>query len=124
MDSTNITVDEFFIKDNYVEEYSEEEYRQLEPIIKAVKAFVRSTHQCVYVIDYARKGFVYVSENIIYLCGHTAREVEQMGYDLYLQHVPEEELTMLAEVNESGFSFFNGVPAEERWAVPSNMIFT
>ena len=28
MDSTNITVDEFFIKDNYVEEYSEEEYRQ------------------------------------------------------------------------------------------------
>ena len=114
MDYTDIKVDDFFIEDNYAGEYSEEEYLQMEPVIKAVKAFVRSTHQCVYVIDYARKGFVYVSENIIYLCGHTAREVEQMGYDLYLQHVPEEELTMLAEINESGFAFFNGVPAEER----------
>ena len=114
MDSTNISVDEFFIKDNYVEEYSEEEYRQLEPIIKAVKAFVRSTHQCVYVIDYAKKGFVYVSENISYLCGRSAQEVRQMGYGLYLQHVPEKELVMLNEVNKTGFSLFNNIPPEER----------
>ena len=57
-----------------MEEYSEEEYRQLEPVIKAVKAFVRSTHQCVYVIDYAKKEFVYVLENISYLCGRSAQE--------------------------------------------------
>ncbi len=114
MDITNISVDEFFIKDNYVEEYSEEEYRQLEPVIKAVKAFVRSTHQCVYVIDYAKKGFVYVSENISYLCGRSAQEVRQMGYGLYLQHVPEKELVMLNEVNKTGFSLFNNIPPEER----------
>ena len=56
MDYTDIKLDDFFIEDNYVGEYSEEEYLQMEPVIKAVKAFVRSTHQCVYVIDYARKG--------------------------------------------------------------------
>lgn len=114
MDSTDITVDDFFIEDNYAGEYGEDEYRQIEPVVKAVKAFVRSTHQCVYVIDYARKGFVYVSENISYLCGRSAQEVRQMGYGLYLQHVPEKELMMLNEVNKTGFSLFNSIPAEER----------
>lgn len=110
----NIKVDDFFIPDNYVGKYTDKEYQQLEPIIKAVKAFVRSTHQCVYVIDYSRKEFVYVSENIIYLCGRSAREVKEMGYNLYLQHVPLKELAMLAEINETGFALFNNVPLSER----------
>lgn len=114
MKDTDITVDDFFIRDNYVGEYTEKEYRQLVPVLKAVKAFVRSTHQCVYVIDYAKKGFVYVSENIIYLCGLSAQEVKEMGYELYLKHVPAKELVMLSEINETGFAFFNSVPPEER----------
>lgn len=112
--NTDIKVDDFFIPDNYVEGYTEEEAKLLTPIINAVKAFVRSTHQCVYVIDYYKKGIVYVSENIIYLCGRSALEVKEMGYDLYFKHVPAKELSMLAEINETGFAFFNNVPLPER----------
>jgi hypothetical protein len=61
--------------------------------------------QCHY-----RRGFLYVSDNPLFLCGHTADEVLRMGYAFYLSHVPEEELPMLTELNRAGFRAFDDVP--------------
>ncbi|MBQ9218192.1 MAG: hypothetical protein IJ160_08500 [Muribaculaceae bacterium] len=48
------------------------------------------------------------------LCGHTAEEMRQVGYNFYFKHVPAEEQAMLLEINEVGFEKFNGTPHDER----------
>ena len=55
-----------------------------------------------------------MSDNPLFLCGHTADEVLRMGYAFYLSHVPEEELPMLTELNRAGFRAFDDVPTADR----------
>lgn len=105
---------DFFSESNAVNGFNKSNYDSLNFYINVVKAFARSTHQCVYIIDYYQKGFAYVSENMAYLCGRTVQEVQEMGYELYLQHVPSNELAMLKDINETGFEFFYSLPIEER----------
>ena len=44
-----------------------------------VEAFARVTYQSVYLIDYYRQEILYVSDNPLFLCGHTAKEVKELG---------------------------------------------
>ena len=55
-----------------------------------------------------------MSDNPLFLCGHTADEVRQLGYGFYLSHVPEDEVPMLTELNRSGFRAFYDEPVENR----------
>lgn len=105
---------DFFISANSVYNISDEEYERVELLINAAKAFARATHQCVYIIDYFRKGFLYVSDNVEMLCGEPVEKVREFGYDLYLKHVPEEELQMLLEINREGFNMANAIEPEEK----------
>ena len=57
-------------------------------VVRAAKAFARNTSQCVYIIDYFRQGFLYVSDNLAYLCGIPAAEIRNHGYEI-LQNVVE-----------------------------------
>ena len=71
--------------------YSEEQSAQLIHIIKLILA---DEYQSFYIIDYSRKEFVYVHENPLFLCGHSAPEVQCMGYDFYARYVhPEDDST-------------------------------
>lgn len=96
-------VEDFFINLNAVENAPDYSSGILTMLIRSVEAFARVTYQSVYLIDYYKQDFLYVAENPLFLCGHTAEEVKEMGYSFYLQHVPEEEQKMLVEVNHSGF---------------------
>lgn len=106
--------EDFFIAANSVYNITDEEYKRIELFVNAAKAFARNTHQCVYIIDYFRKDFLYVSENIETLCGEPAEKVREFGYDLYLKHVPEKEVQMLLEINKAGFDKANTIPPSER----------
>ena len=103
----DIRVEDFFIEANSVDSVTEENYRDLDVLLRAVDSFSRSTYQSVYVIDYFKKGFLYVSDNPLFLCGYTPEELLEMGYLFYISNVPKEEHSMLAEINKSGFNFFN-----------------
>ena len=46
-------------------------------------------------------------------CGHTAKEMKEMGYAFYSEHVPENEQQMLVEINSNGFKFFETKIAPE-----------
>lgn len=109
-----ITVDDFFLPNNTVAPLPDELYAKSALFIAAAKAFARSTHQCVYLIDYSRKGFVYVSDNLALLCGQPAGQIRDFGYELYLRHVPGKELEMLSEINEKGFELFDTIPVDQR----------
>lgn len=93
-----------------IQEAAQEPQHYLEPL----KAFTRLSYESVYVIDYTDMSFEYVSENPLFLCGHTADEVLAMGYQFYFQHVPEKDLELLALINEAGFNFYEQIPVAER----------
>lgn len=105
---------DFFIEANSVYNVTDKEYENVELLINTAKAFARNTYQCVYIIDYFRKDFLYVSENLALLCGEPAEKIKEFGYDLYIKHVPEKEQQMLLEINKAGFQLANTIPPEER----------
>ena len=107
-------IDDFFMYENRVEGITDADYQQVQPYVEAAQAFAQTTYQSIYIIDYYRKNFLYVSDNPLFLCGHTADEVRQMGYGFYLSHVPENEVPMLTELNRSGFRAFYDEPVENR----------
>lgn len=99
---------------NSVEDINESDYAKVDLIIETIKAFVRTTYQHVYIIDYHRRNFVYVSNNIEKLCEADAQKIKNLGYRLYIDNVPLEDLKMLLEINNCGFKLFETFPIEER----------
>lgn len=93
---------------------SEEDQLRPQNYLEAVKSFARLTYESVYVIDYEKMGFEYVSENPLFLCGYSSEEVLEMGYQFYFKNVPEKDLELLNLINEAGFDFFAKLSAEEK----------
>lgn len=99
---------------NRIKKTSEEDHLQQQNYLEVVKSFARLTYESVYIIDYEKMGFEYVSENPLFLCGYSSEEVLEMGYEFYFKNVPEKDLELLNLINEAGFDFFAKLPSEER----------
>lgn len=107
-------IGDFFSSQNSVAGIDESDYAKLGLVIDMAKALERSTYQCVYIIDYFKQGFAYVSNNIARLCGTKAETIKDFGYRFYFDYVPAEDLKMLLEINNSGFRLFNSLPVDDR----------
>ena len=108
------TVDDFFSNKNIAKTLSDQDIKQTENYLEPIKAFARTTYKSIYVIDYQKKGFEYVSENPLFLCGHTAEEVMNMGYEFYFKYVTKDDLDLLLKINTVGFGFYDKLPLEKR----------
>ena len=106
--------DEFFIPDNEVRLPDELDYSLVNEYIRSAEAFSRSSYQSVYIIDYFRQNFLYVSPNPMFLCGLSPEQMKELGYRFYLGYVPEDEQPMLLTLNKAGFAFYNDIPVDER----------
>ena len=104
----------FFSLKNTIKTLTDTDKRQTANYLEVVEAFTRTTYQSVYVIDYEQKGFEYVSDNPLFLCGNTAAEVQEMGYAFYFKYVPQADLELLLKINTIGFDFYETKPLEER----------
>ena len=82
--------------------------------LESIKAFARITYKSIHVIDYQKKEFEYVSENPLFLCGHSAEEVKEMGCHFYFNYVIEEDVELLHRMNTVGFDFYESIPLNER----------
>ncbi|WP_075341693.1 response regulator transcription factor [Tenacibaculum agarivorans] len=107
-------INDFFSNKNTVNQISDFEYMQTVNYLEPVKAFARTTYKSIYIIDYQKKGFEYVSDNPLFLCGHTAEEVVEMGYAFYFKYVTKTDLDLLLKINTIGFDFYETIPLEER----------
>lgn len=107
-------VEDFFIMDNAVEGITPEDYRNISDIVDSVAAFSRMTYKSVYIIDYFKKNFLYVSDNPLFLCGLSPAEVKDIGYKFYIDNVPQDDVERLLKINEAGFRFSRNIPAEEK----------
>jgi DNA-binding CsgD family transcriptional regulator len=109
-----VKLNDFFAHRNTVNNLTNEEKGQTSNYLEVIKAFARTTYKSLYVIDYQAKGFEYVSENPLFLCGHTAEEVQEMGYGFYFKYVTKPDLDLLLKINTVGFNFYEQIPLEER----------
>ena len=107
-------INSFFSLKNTVKNLTDKDINQTTNYLEVIEAFTRTTYKSVYVIDYQKKGFEYVSDNPLFLCGHSAREVKEMGYDFYFKYVPQDDLQLLLKINTIGFDFYERIPFEER----------
>ena len=105
-------IDDFFYSGNAVG--GEPDYGLADTFVRTAEAFANATYQSVYIIDYYRRNFLYVSPNPLFLCGIKAEDVRKLGYQFYLDHVPSDEVGMLLEINQAGFSFINRIPHDEK----------
>ncbi len=89
-------------------------YKELHHYVESAKALARLTYKSLYIIDYNKLNFLYISSNPLFLCGESVDEVMSEGYQFYYQHVPEEDLVFLQQVNQAGFDFFRRIGISER----------
>ena len=92
----------------------EEAYNQTRICVPMAEALSRSTNHSIYIIDYNRKNFLFVSPNPLFLCGRSPEEVQQKGYAFYFEVVSPDEIKRLQEINEAGFRFYYNQPPEKR----------
>lgn len=109
-----VQINDFFISSNSVCNISEDAYQKIDILISAFEAISRTTYQSLYIVDYYKKNFLYVSNNPLFLCDYTAEDVKELGYMFYINQVPVEELSMLIEINKAGFNFYNQLSICER----------
>lgn len=107
-------INDFFTTQNTVKSVSEEDKVQTLDYLESIKAFAKVTYKSIYVIDYEKKGFEYVSDNPLFLCGHTAEEVRELGYSFYFKYVIEKDLELLLKINQVGFDYYERIPLDER----------
>lgn len=107
-------VNSSLLNKNRIVNLSETDQLQQQNYLEVVKSFSRLTYESIYVIDYEKMAFEYVSENPLFLCGYTAEEVLAMGYAFYFKNVPEKDLELLTLINEAGFDFFAKLPGQEK----------
>ncbi|WP_027385839.1 response regulator transcription factor [Chryseobacterium gregarium] len=110
----NENVNDFFFEKNTVESISIEEEVQLNNYLQVTEAFSRVSYMSVYIIDYQNRNFEYVSDNPLFLCGHSAEEVKMMGYNFYFKYVQKNDLDLLLKINQAGFDFYERIPVSER----------
>lgn len=99
---------------NNIGKVSEEDHSKKHDYLEAISAFTRLTYESIYVIDYEKMTFEYVSENPLFLCGYSAEEVKKLGYEFYFRNVPSNDLELLSIINEAGFDFYEKLSAIEK----------
>ena len=78
-------IKDFFIASNTVRNAPDYDSNVLSTLVQTVEASARVTYQSVYLIDYYKHEFLYVSDNPLFLCGHTAKEVKELGYSFLFE---------------------------------------
>ncbi|MDE6481079.1 MAG: hypothetical protein K2L45_12520, partial [Muribaculaceae bacterium] len=78
----NNKVNDFFDSGNAV--HGEPDYGLAANFVRTAEAFANTTYHSVYIIDYFRKNFLYVSPNPLFLCGMSADAVKSEGYQFYI----------------------------------------
>jgi len=107
-------LNQFFSFRNAVNKLSSKDIKSSNNYLDTIDAFARLTYKSIYLIDYHVKGFEYVSNNPLFLCGLKADEVKEMGYEFYFKYVEKSDLDLLIKINKIGFEFYENIPFHKR----------
>ncbi|MDR1122331.1 MAG: LuxR C-terminal-related transcriptional regulator [Dysgonamonadaceae bacterium] len=63
--------------------------------------------ETVYVVDFKRRNFRFVSNRGIFLCGHSPDEVKQSGYDFYHEAIHQKDYQLVAKIHQVIVDYFS-----------------
>lgn len=106
-------IEDTFIADN-VNFPDKLDYTRVSEYIRSAEAFSNSTYQSVYIIDYFKQNFLYVSPNSVFQCGLTPEQMMEIGFGFFSLHVAQDEKSLLLDIYRMCLAFFNQVPLGER----------
>lgn len=86
----------------------------LDYYMKLFDSFSRVTQLSFYVVDYHKKGFIYVSDNPLFLSGYSREEVSEMGLEFYGKVVSQEDMKRLEVFNYEAYKIFHTYPVDFR----------
>lgn len=84
------------------------------PLACFFDSFSRVIGQSIYVVDYEKHEFVYVSSNPLFLCGYSSQDVLELGYSFYEKVMVEEDLALFWEIDKKGYELFCKLPHDYR----------
>jgi len=59
--------------------------------------FAAISMEAMYVIDFSKRGFYFVANNPLFLCGHTVEQVLSLGYNFFSKVIHPDDLLLLME---------------------------
>lgn len=83
-------------------------------IVDAARAFARSSHKCVYVVDFYEWSVLFASNNFVRLLGRPAEALAGRGCGILLDHILEKERATVIDQHRLAMEFLDSVPIEER----------
>ncbi|WP_294205130.1 helix-turn-helix transcriptional regulator [uncultured Chryseobacterium sp.] len=114
MESNKDQLNQFFTEKNTVKNIQSNDFINTGEYLDIIRAFARITYKSIYIIDYQKKAFEYVSDNPLFLCGLKPEQVKELGYGFYFRNVKSEDLDLLVQINEIGFDFYEQIPLDDR----------
>lgn len=89
------------------------DYAEIESQLPAAIAMSRLTSNKIYVIDYSKKDFYYVSDAFANFVGIVQDELLSMGFNMYEALVSEEDFDLLADINKMQYELLGRFSGEE-----------
>lgn len=105
---------DLFSSSNSIGYIAEEEYQSAESLIRVFESISKVTYPSLYIADYYKNNFLYVSNNPLFLCNQSAEQVKEAGYRFYFEHIPRKEYEMIMEINRAAAHFFSEIPVQEK----------
>lgn len=93
---------------------TESDYRDINTVIDVAKAFTRVTYKFVYIFDFHRLNFQFVSDNFRHLCDENPEMVKKKGTHFFSDYFPEESLEFIVEIVHAVDRFVKDIPVENR----------
>lgn len=109
-----ISENEILFPKNIIKAPSQKDYKKIEYIINTVEALARCTNKGMYIIDYHKKNFLYVSQGMAQLLEKTEKEILDAGSSIYTELIPEEDQRIIREINKQGRIKLNEIPISEK----------
>ncbi|WP_430612479.1 response regulator transcription factor [Flavobacterium sp. JP2137] len=81
---------------------------------EVIDALERTTYGSILIIDFQTSRFEYISDSPIFLDGHSAAEIREIGCEIYDKYVLKADLNLLLKVNALAFEYYDNLPVDER----------
>jgi DNA-binding CsgD family transcriptional regulator len=81
--------------------------------IQMLEAFSNLTDD-MYVIDFYRRKFIYVSPRIMLLCGHTVAEALELSYDFYPKVIYGDDFKLLVRIHQVSLEYLSGLESPRK----------
>ena len=110
----SLTLHDFFSTQKVLGPIDEREYEKAGIYINVAKAFAHSFYQPVFIADFYKKNFMFLSGNISHLCGNVEEQTGTSKDAFFFDHVPPEEQEMMVEIISKAIELQQTFPVEDR----------